>query len=71
ISGKVVVCFTVDVNGYTTKHKIISPAHELLNKAALDVIKIVPKFESPAMKNGKPVEISYCLPVRFKLKDDL
>ena len=41
---------------------------ELINQEALRLIKELPKAAKPAFKDGKPVAVSYIIPINFKIK---
>jgi hypothetical protein len=43
-------------------------ASENLNNEALRAVKLIPDFEKPGFKDGKPVNVYYSLPVTFKLQ---
>jgi len=66
ISGRVVVEFTIDVDGSVTNATVIGSVHPLLDAEALRVINSSPKW-TPGMHEGKPVRIKYVLPVYFYL----
>ena len=66
IEGTVVVQFVVDSNGYIVRPKINKSLTNDCDKEALRIIKIFPRWE-PGVHNNKPVNISFTLPVRFKL----
>lgn len=66
--GRVYVGFVVEKDGSLTNFKIIRPLSDELNEEALRVLKLSPKWE-PGTQNGKPVRVSYSLPISFKLND--
>ena len=55
---KIYVQFTVEIDGTIKSPKIIKGINADLNKEALRVVSIMPKF-SPAKNNGKTVAIIY------------
>ncbi len=67
IEGEVLVSFTVDSTGRVTDPEIISGIDSLLNSEALRVVSSSPLWV-PGIKNGQPVNITYTIPVKFKLK---
>ncbi len=64
--GKVTVSFIVEKDGTLSNLKVSIGVDPNLDKEALRVIKILPKF-TPGKINGKPVRTSMNLPVTFKL----
>ena len=62
---KIDVTFTIDKEG---KPKNISATGgpEIMNQHAVEVIKLLPQFQ-PALQEGKPIEVSYHLPVMFDI----
>lgn len=69
ISGRVYVTFVVEKDGSVTNVKILRGAEESLDKEAMRVIKLMPKWE-PGTQKGKPVRVQYNLPVKFALNKD-
>src|SRR5690606_8539785 len=63
-SGKVIVQFVVDKCGKTKDVKIVKGVNEVLDKAALDFIKSLPRW-TPGVQDGKNIEIKMQLPVSF------
>ena len=66
IEGKVFVQFVVLKNGEIRDVKILKGAHEMLDKEAIRVIKMMPKW-IPGKQRGKEVNSRFTLPVRFKI----
>ncbi len=66
IQGTVFLSFIVDETGSLTQPKILKSIHPLLDKEALRVFNLMPKWIS-GKQNGKPVKVKMCLPVKFKL----
>ncbi len=66
IQGKVIVEFTVEVNGKLEEVEIISSPHYSLSTEALRVIFLMPRWK-PARMEGIAVPYKYTLPVRFQL----
>jgi TonB family protein len=66
IQGRVIVSFVVDELGNITAVQIYRGVHPLLDKEAIRVVKAMPKWK-PAKLDGRPVKVSYNLPITFKL----
>ena len=67
IQGKVFVSFVIDENGKVTNVAIKQGANELLDKEAVRVISSMPAWK-PGETGGKPVKVSYVIPINFKLQ---
>lgn len=61
--------FIIDKEGLIKKIRIRAP-HDLLEKEAIRVIKLIPKTEKPALNRGKPANISYFLPITFNIEEN-
>lgn len=68
IEGTVYVNFVVDQNGIVTNVRVLREVDPLLDTEALRVINAMPNW-TPGTQDGKPVRVSYNLPMRFKLTD--
>lgn len=66
IQGRVMVKFVVEKDGLINECKIVKSVDPSLDKEALRVVKSMPKWQ-PGMKDGKPVRVSYTVPISFKL----
>jgi protein TonB len=66
IEGTVYVRFVVTKTGNIGETQIYKPADPILNEAALEVVKSLPKW-SPGKKNGNPVNVWFIVPIKFKL----
>ncbi|MCD8528692.1 MAG: energy transducer TonB [Chitinophagales bacterium] len=66
IQGKVFVSFVVDETGNVTNIEIKKGVDALLDEAAINVVKSLPKF-IPGKQRGKPVKVNFVIPVNFKL----
>lgn len=66
IQGKVIVSFVINKEGKVVDIQT-NGGHKLLQKEARRIIALLPKF-IPAVKNGKPVNIMYSIPINFKLR---
>ena len=49
-------------------HKNSEKYIQELKDEAVRVVSILPDFEKPAMKDGKPVAIAYTIPINFALQ---
>lgn len=63
-SGKVIVQFVVDKRGKTKDVTIVKSVNEVLDKAAFDFIKSLPRW-TPGVQDGKNVEIKMEFPLNF------
>lgn len=66
IQGKVVVSFVINKEGKVVDIQT-NGGHKILQKEARRIIALLPNF-TPAVKNGKPVNIMYSIPINFKLR---
>jgi TonB family protein len=69
IYGQVIVNFIVAHDGSVTDAKISRGVDPTLDKEALRIVNNMPKWK-PGSQNGKPVRVSYSLPIDFKLPLD-
>jgi len=67
IGGKVYVQFVIDKTGKVTEVSIARGKDPYLDKEALRVVQSLPKWK-PGKQRGKPVKVSYVIPINFKLK---
>jgi protein TonB len=65
IEGKVIVQFVVDIDGSILNPRVVRGIGGGCDKAALDALKFA-KFQ-PGLQRGKPVKVSYSLPISFSL----
>lgn len=69
ISGKVMVEFNINQDGYVEDIRTIGPLHGFgLEEAAINVVKTMPRWE-PAQMAGKPVKVRFRLPINFSLPE--
>ena len=66
IQGKVLVSFIVDKSGKVRDVELKRGVDPLLDAEALRVIRLLPHWV-PGMQDGKAVNVSYVLPLNFKL----
>jgi periplasmic protein TonB len=62
----VVVQFVILSNGVVTDAKVLKGISESIDKEALRVIGVMPRWQ-PGKQNGKPVNVRYMLPIIFAL----
>lgn len=67
IQGKVYVTFVVDKDGGISDAKIARGVDASLDKEALRVVNSLPKWK-PGKQRGKPVRVSYTVPISFVLQ---
>lgn len=67
IQGKVYITFVVDEKGKIDNAKVIRGVDPMLDKEALRVVSSLDKAWTPGKEKGKPVKVSYTLPVNFAL----
>jgi periplasmic protein TonB len=67
IQGKVYVTFVVDKDGGISDAKVIRGVDPSLDKEALRVVNSMPKW-IPGKQRGKPVRVSYTVPISFVLQ---
>jgi len=66
IQGTVYIRFVVTKTGNIGETQVYKPADPILNKAALDVVKSLPKW-TPGKKDGNPVNVWFIVPIKFQL----
>jgi TonB family protein len=69
IQGRVMVQYAIDTDGTVCDVKVMRGVHELLDAEAVRVVSSSPKWE-PAIQDGKPVKITFMIPLVFKLNGD-
>jgi TonB family protein len=67
IQGTVYVSFIVEKDGSISNAKVIRGVHKLLDKEALRVVNLMPKW-IPGKQNGKTARVAFTMPVKFALK---
>jgi TonB family protein len=68
IQGKVTVSFIVERDGSLTDVKIIKGIGDGCDEEAVRIIKLSPPWK-PGYQNGKPVRVSFSIPITFSLSD--
>ncbi|MBN2805765.1 MAG: energy transducer TonB [Prolixibacteraceae bacterium] len=67
IQGKVYVTFVVDKDGSISNARIARGVDPSLDQEALRVVNNLPKWK-PGKQRGKPVRVSYTVPINFQLQ---
>ena len=65
--GRVVVTFTIDLDGSIINPRVTQSLDKPLDDEALRVVRLMPKWR-PAKENGECKRVEYSLPIPFKLK---
>ena len=66
IQGKVVVSFIINRDGSISSPKIEQSVHPLLDREAMRVVKIMPRWK-PGKENDKPCRTLFAIPIVFQL----
>lgn len=69
-NGKVIVEVVYDSDGTLKEIKPLRSYDPLAEAEALRVMKTLPRAIKPAMENGKPVPMSFKIPVQFASKQN-
>ena len=67
ISGRVLVGFIVEKDGSISETEIVKGIGGGCDEEAVRVVKAMPKWK-PGKEKGKPVRVSYMMPIFFKLQ---
>ena len=67
ISGRVLVSFVVEKDGSIGDVKVVKGIGGGCDEEAVRVVNTMPKWK-PGMDKGKPVRVSYMMPITFKLQ---
>ncbi|MCI1188678.1 TonB family protein [Hymenobacter sp. DH14] len=65
--GRVFASFTVGTTGRVHDAKIVKSLHPRFDAEVLRVVRLLPNFK-PGEQFGKPVAVSFTVPITFKLK---
>ena len=68
IQGKVFVQFVIEKDGSITNVKVLRGVDASLDKEAVRVVQSMPKWK-PGKQRGKPVRVSYNVPINFRLSN--
>lgn len=66
--GRVFVGFVIEPTGQVSNFRLLQGVHPLLDNEAINVVKKLPNFK-PGTQRGKPVRVSYSVPVTFRPSD--
>ena len=66
IQGRVIVQFTIDQQGRTGNVKVVKGVAPQLDRIAESIILIIPDWRPARDADGKPVKVSYNLPLIFR-----
>ncbi len=69
IQGRVIVGVVIDENGSVTQPKILKSISPSLDKEALRIVSIMPKWKA-GTQDGVPVKVRCTIPIYFKLPND-
>ena len=69
VQGNVFVGFVVKSSGEITDIRIVKGLCESCDREALRLVSEMPKW-IPAQENGKPMDFSMIIPIKFKLSDE-
>ncbi|HEY9113120.1 MAG TPA: energy transducer TonB, partial [Bacteroidales bacterium] len=67
IQGRVFINFVVEIDGRITDVKVLRGIGGGCDEEAVRVVQSMPKWK-PGKQRGKPVRVSYNLPVKFTLQ---
>ncbi len=67
INGKIYISFVISKEGNIEGIKVLRGVHSILDNEAIRVVKAMPKW-IPGTQEGKPVNVSYNLPINFVLR---
>lgn len=68
IQGRVIISFVVEKDGGVSNIEILRGVDPWLDEEALRVIKSLPNIQ-PARQRGKPVRMSFVVPIKIELKE--
>lgn len=69
IQGRVYIQFVINTEGGTEQLKILRGTHPLLDNEAYRVVQEMPAWQ-PGMQRGRPVSVSYTVPINFALPNE-
>ena len=67
VQGRVIVRFVVERNGKLSNVKVVKSVHPVLDKEALRIVKLMPRW-IPGRQNGITVRVKFYIPIIFRLK---
>lgn len=66
IQGRVVVSFIINRDGTISDMKVAKSAHPLLDREAMRVVRMMPKWK-PGISNNKPCRTLFAIPIEFSI----
>lgn len=66
LQGKVIVQFVINKNGEVEQARVSRGVDPALDKEAIRVVQTLPKWK-PGSQRGKPVKVTYTVPINFQL----
>lgn len=66
IEGRVIVTFVIDTLGHVTRPKVMRGVRADVDSAAVNAIMKLKPF-TPGMRGGRPLNVNYTVPVRFRI----
>ncbi len=67
IQGRVIVQFTIEKDGSVSDVKVVKSVDPLVDDQVVRAVSAMPAWK-PGMHEGKPVRVSYSIPIRFRLQ---
>ena len=67
VHGRVIVRFIVERNGKLSNVKVVKSVHPALDKEALRIVKLMPRW-IPGRQNGITVRVKFYIPIIVRLK---
>ncbi len=68
VTGRVLVKFVVHKDCHISDVIVEKSIDPLLDTEALRVVRSLPKFEKPGIRDGKAVNVEFIIPITFSLK---
>lgn len=66
IQGRVVITFVINRDGTTSDIKVASSANPMLDREALRVARMMPRWK-PGVANNRPCRTMFAIPIEFRL----
>lgn len=68
VQGRVFVTFIVDTAGHVSNPQVVRSVHPSLDREAIRIVRGLPDWK-PGRQRGKPVSVSYTIPIHFFLEN--
>ena len=68
LEGQTLISFVINADGTMSDVEVGKSSHPILDQAALDIVKKIPQRWIPGHHKGKPVNVSFSLPIKFKIQ---